>query len=132
MPEDKPGEFYTLSYARNFNPTHGVYTAYARHIRKEMIPALLIELSKLYFRQLNPEQEIEVGVQDEKKVVSGVSGEPVRYQCTNCLTVYDPAYGDPMAKIAPGVSFKDLPSSYTCHVCDSPKEFFSPIGTTER
>lgn len=129
--EDKPGEFYTLLYARNFNPTHGVYTAYARHVRKEMIPALLIELSKLYYRQLNPEQEVEVGVQEpEKKVVTGAAGEPVRYQCTNCLTVYDPAYGDPVAKIPPGISFRDLPPSYVCHVCDSPKEFFSAIPST--
>jgi len=120
-----PGEFYTIQYARNFNPAHAVYITYAKYIRKEMIPALLIELSKLYFRQLNPEQEAEVGVQQPEKHVA--AGEPVRYQCTNCLTVYDPAYGDARANVPPGINFNALPATYTCHVCDSPKEDFRAV-----
>lgn len=49
-----PSERYTILYARDFNPNNFVYVTYAQNVKKEIIPALLIELSKLYFRQLNP------------------------------------------------------------------------------
>ena len=116
-------ERYNILYARDFNPNNVVYQEYAHNVRKEVIPALLIELSKLYFRQLNPERE-PVASGGKATATDGVSSS---YQCINCLTVYDKKYGDPFAEIPPGVAFEDLPDSYRCHVCDSPKRDFSPL-----
>lgn len=116
-------DHYNILYAKNFNPTNIVYHTYARGLKKEVIPALLIELSKLYFRQLNPEQE----KTDEVKPAPAAKGKTPVYQCSNCLTVYDPKYGDPQAGIPPGVDFRNLPDSYTCHVCDSSKKDFVPV-----
>lgn len=117
-------ERYNILYARDFNPNNIVYLVYAHNVRKEVIPALLIELSKLYFRQLNPERE-----PASPGAKTGASyGVSTSYQCTNCLTIYDKTYGDPFADIPPGVPFEDLPESYTCHVCDSPKDDFRPVG----
>lgn len=116
-------DHYNILYAKNFNPTNIIYHTYARGLKKEVIPALLIELSKLYFRQLNPEQE----KTDEVKPAPAANGKTPVYQCSNCLTVYDPKYGDPQAGIPPGVDFRNLPDSYTCHVCDSSKKDFVPI-----
>lgn len=118
-----PGDHYNILYAKNFNPTHVTYHTYARAIKKEMIPPFLIELSKLYFRQLNPEKE----KSEEVKHEPVLSGNTSLYQCSNCLTVYDRKYGDPQAGISAGVAFENLPESYTCHVCDSPKKYFLPI-----
>ena len=50
------GDTYNVLYAKNFNPTNIIYHTYAKAVKKEILPALLIELSKLYFRQLNPEK----------------------------------------------------------------------------
>jgi hypothetical protein len=50
-------ERYNVLHAKNFNPNNCVYQTYSHGVRREVIPALLIELSKLYFRQLNPERE---------------------------------------------------------------------------
>jgi rubredoxin len=114
---------YTVSYAKDFNPNNIVYHPYARHVSKEMIPALLIELSKLYFRQLNPEKESAAKTDEDvsdKKTISA------SFQCANCLTIYDPQYGDSASGIEPGVSFESLPENYVCRVCDSPKKFFQP------
>ena len=55
--ESGPAERYNILYAKDFNPNNFVYQMYAQNLKKEIIPALLIELSKLYFRQLNPEKE---------------------------------------------------------------------------
>jgi len=117
-------ERYNILYAKNFNPNNITYRSYAHGIRKEAIPALLIELSKLYFRQLNPEREQLSGTVKTPQLNGVVSS----YQCSNCLTIYDKKYGDPFANISPGVSFEQLPDSYKCHVCDSPKRDFIPIS----
>ncbi len=118
---------YRILYAKDFNSNNITYFPYAQHVRKEMIPALLIELSKLYFRQLNPEKENSttsikntVDSKDSNQVVTN-------FQCSNCLTVYDSKYGDAESGIEPGLPFESLPESYTCRVCDSSKKFFQPV-----
>lgn len=120
-PASIPGDQYNILYAKAFNPTNIGYHTYAKGIKKEVLPAILIELSKLYFRQLNPEK-----VKDEEvKDTLVADGTNPKYQCSNCLTVYDPEYGDPQGNIPAGVAFEDLPETYTCHVCDSGKKDFS-------
>lgn len=112
-------ERYNILYAKNFNPNDITYLTYSRDVRKEIIPALLIELSKLYYRQLNPEKQL-VEKSKEQEASKSVSS----YQCSNCLSIYDKRYGDALANIPPGISFEELPDSYKCHVCDSPKKYF--------
>jgi len=49
-----------------------------------------------------------------------------KYQCI-CNYVYDPAEGDPKAKIPPGTPFEDLPDDWVCPVCGLGKENFVKI-----
>jgi rubredoxin len=49
------------------------------------------------------------------------------YVCNLCGYVYDPAVGDPDSGIAPGTSFIDLPSDWTCPLCGASKEDFSEV-----
>jgi rubredoxin len=118
-----PGERYNILYAKDFNPNSFSYLTYTRGIKKEIIPAILIELSKLYFRQLNPEKE---KISDRKDEVH-LNKAAVNYQCSNCLTVYDKKYGDPASNIPPGIAFDELPDIYKCHVCESPKNHFVAV-----
>jgi rubredoxin len=119
-----PGERYNILYAKNFNPNNFLYLTYARGVKREIIPALLIELSKLYFRQLNPEKE---KANETKKEELHVNGSATSFQCSNCLTIYDKKYGDPIFNIPPGIAFEKLPENYKCHVCDSPKRHFVAV-----
>jgi rubredoxin len=119
---EKPGEYYNILYAKNFNPNNVTYNVYAKQVRKEIIPSLLIELSKLYFRQLNPEKE-----NHNESIMREGNGIHSSHQCANCLTIYDKKFGDPASDIPPGVAFEELPESYKCHVCDSPKKYFKPV-----
>lgn len=115
---------YNILYAKKFNPNTVTYLTYATNVRKEVIPSLLVELSKLYFRQLNPEKEPSKEIREEP--LANKNALPV-YQCTTCLTVYDPRYGDELAGIPPGVSFEALPENYRCHVCDTQKKYFAAL-----
>jgi rubredoxin len=122
---ETPGENYNILYARNFNPATLTYLTYARAVLKEMVPALLIELSKLYFRQLNPEKETAEVTADALHTGGHVEAVSTSsYQCMNCLTVYDESVGDAISGIAPGVAFGDLPETYTCNVCGAGKKEF--------
>lgn len=47
-----------------------------------------------------------------------------RYKCIVCGYIYDPAEGEPMSGIEPGVSFEDLPDDFICPVCGAGKEEF--------
>ena len=51
----------------------------------------------------------------------------MKYICSNCGYVYDPAAGDPQGGIAPGTSFEDLPDNWCCPMCYLGKDVFDPL-----
>ena len=50
-----------------------------------------------------------------------------KYICSNCGYVYDPSMGDPMGDIPPRTAFEDLPESWVCPMCYSPKSAFDEL-----
>ena len=53
------------------------------------------------------------------------AAEAGRYYCTACGYIYDPAIGDPEHGYPPGTRFEDLPDTWVCPVCGTPKEDFA-------
>ncbi|MCF3109721.1 rubredoxin [Niabella sp. CC-SYL272] len=52
------------------------------------------------------------------------------HQCPHCLTIYDPCIGEPEHCIPSGTAFAELPSAYTCPLCDTGKDQFIKIEKT--
>ena len=50
----------------------------------------------------------------------------MKYVCTACGYIYDPANGDPDNGIDAGTEFKDLPEDWVCPVCGVGKDMFEP------
>lgn len=50
-----------------------------------------------------------------------------RYICANCGYIYDPAKGDPLNAIPPGVAFEDLPADWVCPLCYVTRDHFDPL-----
>jgi rubredoxin len=48
----------------------------------------------------------------------------IRWICTSCGYIYDPAIGDPDGGIPPGTSFEDIPDTWFCPVCGARKREF--------
>lgn len=120
---------YNIMYSKEFNPNLMEYTYYARKVPKEILPALLIELSKKYYDQLEAHKPYaENGTDREPSVTSPTKA---LYQCENCLTIYDETYGDENAGISRGTPFSKLPEGYTCPVCASPKSSYHRVQTSE-
>ncbi|WP_111310047.1 rubredoxin [Confluentibacter sediminis] len=112
-------ETYNLLYAKNFDPNTQDYIMHVQDIDKEELPKLLMELSKLYFDQLGTEKD-----GDTSKSVLKEKVELQVYQCKDCLTIYNEVYGDIIQNIKPKTSFKDLPETYKCSLCEAPKSNF--------
>ena len=51
----------------------------------------------------------------------------MRYICTNCGYIYDPAVGDPMNAIPAGTAFTDLSDDWVCPLCYVGKDKFDPL-----
>lgn len=110
---------YNVLYSRNFDPNSLEYIVYAQDVDKIELPGLLMELSKKYFSQLG---RIDPGPVEEVRTTDPPEQEV--FQCVECLTVYDPDAGDEISGIRPGKSFDQLPESYRCPLCESPKTGF--------
>lgn len=52
----------------------------------------------------------------------------MKYICTVCGYIYDPAEGDPDSGIASGTQFADLPEDWYCPVCGADKDMFEPYN----
>ena len=48
----------------------------------------------------------------------------MKYVCTACGYIYDPANGDQDNGIDAGTEFKDLPEDWVCPVCGVGKDMF--------
>ena len=51
----------------------------------------------------------------------------VKYRCTVCSYIYDPAAGDSTQGINPGTDFEDLPDTWVCPECGVGKDMFEKI-----
>jgi rubredoxin len=51
----------------------------------------------------------------------------MKYRCTLCSYVYDPALGDPDNGVKPGTAFENLPAEWVCPDCGAGKEDFEPV-----
>lgn len=114
---------YNILYARNFNPNLFEYYYYARGVTKNIIPPLLIEISKKYYEQLDTDKPYVV----KTKLAYPKKENKKVWQCGQCLNVYDAALGDILSGVSSGVNFDDLPPDYCCPVCGSRKTEFREV-----
>ena len=118
--EGDGGNTYNILYAKGFNPNSAEYVTYVKNVTKNVLPALLMELSVMYFDQID-DQPTTVS---KKEVKTKSSQSTERHQCKQCLAIYDEQYGDETANIAPGTPFNKLPDNYICPTCEAKKEEF--------
>lgn len=117
---------YNLLYAKNFDPNEQEYIVHVQDVDMVDLPTLLMELSRLYFEQL--------GSQKEEKVLPEKKPESIEYQvyqCSDCLTIYDPQHGDSTQDIAPKTPFEELSDSFVCALCEAPKTDFQKKTVTK-
>ncbi|WP_335966410.1 rubredoxin [Galbibacter sp. PAP.153] len=111
---------YNLLYAKNFDPNTMEYLIHVQDVDKVELPGLLIELSKMYFDVLGEGQDTPNKKTEKKDTI-----ETEVYQCRECLTIYDPEYGDITQNIDRQTPFNELPETYCCSLCEAHKSAFA-------
>jgi flavin reductase (DIM6/NTAB) family NADH-FMN oxidoreductase RutF/rubredoxin len=92
--------------------------AYYREVIKGVSP----KNSPTYLENEETTQKEQINQTPGKSETSGK-----RFRCTICGYVYDPEAGDPIAGIAPGTEFEDIPNNWTCPICGVTKADFVPM-----
>lgn len=120
---------YNVLHATNFDPNTLNYVTYAQDVIKADLPQLLIELSKLYFRQLGSHDKVV-----KSKSYTKLNADGTNYyvfQCPDCLTVIDSRLGCEQLELAPGDSVEELNSQHLCPVCDTSIILFNKVSHPE-
>ena len=75
------------------------------------------------------QKEVEARAEQDKQRTDSVVREKsvVRYMCDVCDYEYIQSAGDPDQGIPAGTKFEDLPDTWCCPICGSPKDTFSKI-----
>ncbi len=51
-------------------------------------------------------------------------GEIMKWKCSICDYIYDPAKGDPENGVKPGTTFEAIPEDWVCPTCGATKDMF--------
>ncbi|GAA0892500.1 hypothetical protein GCM10009122_21790 [Fulvivirga kasyanovii] len=115
-------DMFNILYSKNFDPNSMEYNYYAKGVVKDVIAPLLIELSHLYYESLEEHVTVKPSsINRQKEEHANV------YQCKNCLTLYNEAYGDETAGIVAGTPFEKLPDDYKCSLCGGDKTLYEKL-----
>lgn len=118
---------YSIYYATDFNPNNSQYVLFEQNISKNDLPQKLNELTKRYYSGISkPGRDAWIKLTKSKKSQSFVV-----QKCRSCGTAYDQRYGDVLAGIKSGTSFKMLPENYSCPVCETKKTDFETVEIAE-
>ncbi len=112
---------YNVHFSRCFDPNERDYECFAQDVDQSALPSLLIELSHLYFDQLDTEKP---HAPEPKKKEVGDAVKYNLYECRDCLSTYDSRFGDTTQDIMQGIPFEQLPDNYVCSVCGADKHHF--------
>ena len=122
--EQKP-YLYNILYAKEFNPNLLEYLYYTKGVSQDIIPSVLIELSKKYYEQLDARKAAVLSEESPRR------SEKKVYQCPQCLSIYDPVVGDSQSEIPAGTPWAEVPETYECGVCEEPKSSFREVAWSD-
>lgn len=118
---------YNIYHTKNFEVNSKEYIPFAENISYSSIANRLQQLTNYYYEQQSLPSE-----EEKKSAVKQQKEKQIIYRCKDCLTTYNPEFGDKVNHIAPGTSFKQLPNSYRCPVCDSPISSFESLEAEKK
>ncbi|MBC7451511.1 MAG: rubredoxin [Cytophagales bacterium] len=116
---------YHIRYKENFNPNEPEDKSFMDYVQKKNLPEFISYLTEEYFSKQKALRKKVTPVVAPKPVLKHDATIGQVYQCSSCLTIYDPEYGDPDEGIVPGTYFNDLLPNYCCPVCSNSKKGFN-------
>ncbi len=123
-PED-PGNPVTFSirHTADFTRSNARWRVFVRQVPVADLAGKLRELCVRYYASREYLQT-ELSPETALPAAKPLPAAQMPYQCTHCLTVYDPQAGDPAFGVPAGSPFGQLPDRYTCSLCEGLKKDF--------
>lgn len=113
---------YRVLHAKGFNANTCQYEEYLPQVPRYHLPGALQSLTLKFYAQM-----LNTGSVQSAKPKQDNPPKLKVYQCPHCFAVYDEKAGDTLKGIPANTVFAELPESYVCFVCDSPKADFKVI-----
>lgn len=125
--------YFDISHTEDFNANSRVLIPYKQRVAKNALPKTLRRLCDYFYdsKAGNGEMPADRSLTRLPAVSEEALLHP-QFQCAHCLSIYDPAYGDALVAVPPGLEFADLPEDYTCGVCGATKKDFNPINRSNK
>ncbi|MGV3602271.1 MAG: rubredoxin [Dyadobacter fermentans] len=120
---------YDLYYTENFNPNSRTQVLFEKGLFKIHLPAQLERLCRRFNNQRSRDT-LKTMLSEPDEAKTAVRPVKTAHQCPDCMTIYDPEFGDILGDIPPGTAFEDLPAAYCCPTCDAGKANFLPVELT--
>jgi len=121
---------YDILCAKDFNPNERTEEVFSSGNPKAVLPEQLRRSVLKFYHYRAGLHKKSSTIAEKVKQVKEKATEEYIYQCSNCLTVYDAAVGEPGNGIPAGTPFEKLTQQYVCPMCDSGKESFKKIKKT--
>jgi len=119
----KLGEpLFEILHTRDFNPNSKDFVVFKNNVLRQNIGLHLAQLCNQFY-EIQTDRGTKQTVALAEAMISAPISDKQIYQCKNCLTLYDEAYGDDVNNIRAGTQFKDI-DTYICPTCDAPKQDF--------
>lgn len=115
---------YDLLHTTDFNPHTKIFKYFQQNLSRAAIIHGLKELCSIYYIE-RTENELKPQAAEIPKPTERI--KPKLYQCSHCLSLYDPRFGDEQQEIPRDTPFAELPDEYRCFVCDASKLEFKSI-----
>jgi rubredoxin len=119
---------YDILCAKDFNPNERTGFTFSTNNFKWLLPEQLRRAIIAFYGDKENKQEAVV-TKITTKEIKPAEAKPVWvHQCPDCFTVYDAVVGELDNNIAAGTAFENLPASYRCQLCETPKQDFKKIN----
>jgi rubredoxin len=120
---------FEILYRSDFDARSDSFVLFRKEVEKEHLATYLKSLCKYFYECKAGEDMILHHVYRHREAAPSpgqspaATGETSIYECSHCLTVYDPAIGDTEAGIPAGTAFHTV-TAYNCPVCESDRSAF--------
>ena len=113
---------YVVRHREGFDRHNPGWLTFARRLRERDLAASLATLTRRFYGDGG-----EPPTATAEPPEPPLDERPATWSCAACGNEYDPVYGDPLGKVAPGTAFPALPTGWRCPVCDAPPADYQPL-----
>jgi rubredoxin len=117
-PETDATDTFQVWHSPDFSGGHLHWESFARQVKRDELADTLFYVCQAYYTQMGASP---ASTSEQEAIPTPAHAV---HQCPNCLTIYDPAYGEPDSGVESGTPFEALPESYACPLCETPKWAF--------